>query len=200
MNIGILGGTFDPVHNGHLEIVREVKESFVLDRVLFVPAGQSPFKVDYDVTPAEQRLEMLRLALRNYPEYVISTIEVERPGISYTVDTLAELRRQYDADDELYFILGWDSLEKFGDWREPARIIELTTLVAVPRPGCPRPDPGELEKSVPGISSRVVFLEKPEIDISSTAIREMVAQEQSIDHMVPQPAAEYIKKQTLYRK
>jgi nicotinate-nucleotide adenylyltransferase len=200
MNIGILGGTFDPVHNGHLEIVREVKESFVLDRVLFVPAGQSPFKVDYDVTPAEQRLEMLRLALRNYPEYVISTIEVERPGISYTVDTLAELRRQYDADDELYFILGWDSLEKFGDWREPARIIELTTLVAVPRPGWTRPDPGELEKSVPGISSRVIFLEKPEIDISSTAIREMVAQEQSIDHMVPQPAAEYIKKQTLYRK
>jgi nicotinate-nucleotide adenylyltransferase len=200
MNIGILGGTFDPVHNGHLEIAREVKESLVLDRVLFVPAGRSPFKVDYDVTPAEKRLEMLRLVLRNYPEYFISNIEVERPGISYTVDTLAKLRRQYDADDELYFILGWDSLEEFGSWREPARIIELAALVAVPRPGWTRPDPGELNKLVPGISLRITFLEKPEIDISSTAIREMVARGQPIDHLVPQPAAEYIKKQALYRQ
>jgi len=200
MKLGILGGTFDPVHNGHLNIAVEVKQAISLDQVIFIPAGQSPFKVTYTMAPAEQRLEMLRLAVSDNPGLVISTIEVERPGISYTVDTLVELRRQYSDDTGLYFIMGWDSLEKFAEWREPSRIIELTSLVAVPRPGRTKPDLEPLEKSIPGISSRVVFLDSPEIDISSTAIREMVSNGRPIESLVPGAVTEYIKEYNLYRK
>ena len=199
MKIGILGGTFDPVHNGHLKIAGEVMQALGLNRVVFIPAGQSPFKAEYAVTPADQRLEMLTLAVAGSSEYVVSTIEIERPGISYTIDTLIELQRQYDNGRELFFILGWDSLERFAEWREPTRIIEICSLVAVPRPGWQKPDLGQLEKDVPGVSSRVIFTDGPEIDISSSAIRELVAQGKSINSLVPDSVAEYIQKQNLYR-
>jgi len=200
MKIGILGGTFDPVHNGHLKIAGEIMHTLGLDWVIFIPVGQSPFKAAYTVTPAEPRLEMLRLAVADNPEYVISTIEVERPGISYTVDTLQELKHQYQPDDELYFIIGWDSLERFTEWRGTDRIIEMCSLVAVPRPGWEKPDLEQLENDVPGISSRVIFTDGPVIDISSSAVRDMVSRGEAIDGLVPGSVAEYIMKQKLYRE
>jgi nicotinate-nucleotide adenylyltransferase len=200
MKIGILGGTFDPVHNGHLEIAGEVKHNLGLDRVLFIPAWQSPFKADYAVTPPESRLEMLRLALDGRPDSAISTIEIERPGISYTMDTISELKKQYGEGDELYFILGWDTLAGFGEWRKPEVIIEKCRIVAVPRPDCVKPDLARLEAKVPGIESRVIFMDGPLIEISSTDIRDMVSRGQTIVHLVPSAVAEYIHEYRLYQK
>lgn len=198
MKIGVLGGAFDPVHLGHLKIADEVKKSMVLSEIILVPSGQPPFKPDYLITPAEQRLQMLRLAVVDRRHLKVSAMEIERSGTSYTVDTIAALRRQCGREDELFFILGWDSLEQFVGWREPSRIVTMCYLVAVPRPGWPTPDLGALEAGVPGISQRVVLLNKPHIDISSSAIREMVARGAPIDHLVPGPVAQYIIENKLY--
>jgi nicotinate-nucleotide adenylyltransferase len=199
MKRGILGATFDPVHRGHLAIAAEARRSLGLAEVLFVPAGQPVFKSRYAVTPAEHRVEMVQLAIAGVPEYKISEIEIKRRGPSYTVDTLGEFRREYGSEDEMYLILGWDSLAKFGDWREPSRIIDMCYLIAVPRPGWPQPDVKALEKDVPGISRRLIWLEGPQVDISSTAIRELAAEGKPIDDLVPAPVAEYIKKHKLYK-
>jgi nicotinate-nucleotide adenylyltransferase len=198
MKTGILGGTFDPVHNGHLEIAGKVKNTLKLDEVVYVPAGRSPFKTEYVLTPAEQRLEMLRLAVAGIPSFKISSLEIERPGPSYTVDTITELRRHCASGSELYFILGWDSLEGFPAWREPSRIIGMCTLVAVPRPGWKKPNLDKLEQAVPGITSRVVFTDGPLVDISASAIRQMVARGEDISYLVPRPVAEYIREHNLY--
>ena len=198
MKIGILGATFDPVHLGHLAIVDEARRSLGLTEVLFIPAGQPQFKSSITVTPAKHRVEMVRLAITGRPEYKISEIEIGHAGASYTVDTLTELWRTYDSTYERYFILGWDSLEKFPEWREPSRIIDMCFLVAVPRPGWPRPDVTTLEKAVPGISKRLILLEGPLVDISSTAIRELIKEGKDIENLVPVKVAEYIKNHKLY--
>jgi len=198
MKIGVLGGTFDPVHLGHLIMAEEVRVSLGLSEIILVPAGQPLLKPAHPITPAEHRLQMLHLAIADRPHFRVSTLEIERPGPSYTVDTIAELRGQYGSEAEIFFILGWDSLAQIAEWREPLRIIEMCYLVAVPRPGYQRPDLEALEASVPGVSQRVVFLEKPQIDISASAIRELVARGKPINHLVPEPVAEYIIKHKLY--
>ena len=148
MNIGVLGGTFDPVHNGHLIVAGEVKARLGLAAVIFVPAGQPWLKADWPVTPAEHRLRMLRLALADQPDFKISTLEIERAGPSYTVDTMAELREQASSDDELFFILGRDNLAQIPQWQDPSRLIEMCYLVAVNRPGALRPKLKSLEKTL----------------------------------------------------
>ncbi len=200
MKIGILGGTFDPVHLGHLEIAEEATRSLDLARVIMVPAGKPPFKLEYPITPSDQRIEMLHLAVANTPNLKVSAIEIERPGLSYTVDTIAELKGRYGVEDEIFFILGWDSLEQLPGWYQPSRIIEMCRLVAIPRPGRPRPSLETLEVGIPGISGRLVFLEKPEIDISSSKIRELAVRGEPIDHLVPGPVAVYIREHGLYLK
>lgn len=199
MKIGVLGGTFDPVHRGHIMVAEEAINALSLPEVLMVPAGQPMFKANDRITSAEHRLAMLRLAVVGRPHIRVSTIEIERPGPSYTVDTIAGLREQLGDGDDIYFIIGWDNLEQFPEWRQPARILSMCFLAAVPRPGRPRPDLKALEASVPGISERVVFLEKPQVDISASSIREMVAKGESIDRLVPGPVADYIKKHKLYK-
>jgi len=198
MNIGVLGGTFDPVHNGHLIVAGEVKARLNLAVVIFVPAGQPWLKADWSVTPAEHRLQMLRLALADKPDFKISTLEIERAGPSYTVDTMAELREKVSGDDELFFILGQDNLNQLPQWQEPSRLIEMCYLVAVNRPGAPRPRLKSLEKSLPGISPRVMLLDRPEVDINASAIRERVARGLSVRHLVPEPVNRYIKENGLY--
>lgn len=198
MKIGVLGGTFDPVHRGHILMAEEAKNALSLSEVLMVPAGQPVYKINKNIASAEHRLAMLRLAVAGRPYLKVSTIEIEHPGPSYTVDTIAGLRKQYGVGDEIYFILGWDSLAQLPEWREPARLVSLCFLVAVPRPGRPRPDLNSMEASLPGISRRVVFLEKPQVDISASAIRVMAARGESIAQLVPGPVAEYIKKNKLY--
>jgi len=198
MNIGVLGGTFDPVHNGHLIVAEEVKTWLNLAEIIFVPAGQPWLKVDRPISPAEHRLQMLRLALADKPHFKLSTVEIERAGPSYTIDTIAELQDKLDNGDGLFFILGWDSLAGLPQWREASRLIKLCHLVVAPRPGSPRPNLKALEASIPGISQRVMLMDKPEIDISALAIRDRVAQGLSVRHLVPEPVNRYIKQHKLY--
>ncbi len=198
MNIGVLGGTFDPVHNGHLIVAEEAKTRLNLVEIIFVPAGQPWLKAAKPISPAEHRLQMLRLAIADKPYFKLSSIEIERTGPSYTVDTITELRDKLGSDDELFFILGWDSLAELPQWREPSRLIKMCYLVAVPRPGYPRPKLKALEVIIRGLSQRVMLMKKPEIDISASAIRERVARGLSIRHLVPEPVNRYIKEQKLY--
>lgn len=198
MKIGVLGGTFDPVHIGHLMMAEEARASLNLAEILLVPAGQPLLKLDYPVTPAEHRLQMLRLAIAGRPYFKVSTVEIERPGPSYTVGTIAELRVQYGSEDEIFFILGWDSLAQLPGWREPSRLIKMCYLVAVPRPGFQRPDLKALEDLIPGISERVMLLDKPQIDISASAIRALAARGLPLRHLVPEPVEEYIRQHKLY--
>ena len=198
MNIGILGGTFDPVHNGHIKVAEIVKAHLDLAKVVFMPAGQPWLKSASPVSPAEYRVEMVRLAIAGCPGFELSLLEINRPGPSYTVDTIEEFRDKNSDGNELFFILGQDSLSQLPRWKEPNRIIELCRLAAVPRPGCQLPDLKQLEKLIPGLSSRLVLLDKPEIDISATQIRKRVAEGLSIRGLVPEAVAEYIKRHKLY--
>lgn len=198
MNIGVLGGTFDPVHNGHLIVAEEAKTRLNLVEIIFVPAGQPWLKAAKPISPAEHRLQMLRLAIADKPYFKLSSIEIERTGPSYTVDTITELRDKFGSEDELFFILGWDSLAELPQWREPSRLIKMCYLVAVPRPGYPRPKLKTLEVIIRGLSQRVMLMKKPEIDISASAIRERVARGLSIRHLVPEPVNRYIKEHGLY--
>jgi nicotinate-nucleotide adenylyltransferase len=199
MKTGVLGGTFDPVHLGHLAIAEEAMISQGLSKVIMIPAGQPAFKSNEKVTPAEHRLAMLRLAVEGKPNLHVSEIEVERPGLSYTVDTIAQLRKSSGEDNDLYFIIGWDSLLQLPEWREPSRIIEICKLIAIPRPGYRRPDMKMLEVKIPGITQRTVLLDKPLIDVSASVIRKMVAEGEPVDRFVPASVAEYIEKFNLYR-
>jgi len=198
MNIGVLGGTFDPVHNGHLIVAEEVKTRLNLAEIIFVPAGQPWLKADRPISPAEHRLQMLRLAIADKPYFKLSNIEIERTGPSYTIDTIAELRDKLGSEDEFFFILGWDSLAELPQWREPSRLIKMCYLVAVPRPGYPRPKLKALEVIIRGLSQRVMLMKEPEIDISASAIRGRVARGLSVRHLVPEPVNRYIKEHKLY--
>ena len=157
--IGVLGGTFDPVHKGHLVIVGEVRDRLKLNKVLFIPAGEPCFKAATQVTPAEHRLKMVNLAIESEPDFVASDIEIKRSGLSYTVDTIGELKKNLGKGSELYFILGWDNLSDLPHWHQPLKLVSLCRLVAVPRVGCPVPDLEKLEEAIPGISKRVIMLD-----------------------------------------
>ncbi len=200
MKTGILGGTFDPVHIGHMAMAEEARRRLELDEVLFVPAGRPWLKVDKHISPARHRVNMVSLAINGRPYLRLSKMEIERAGPTYTVDTIAQLKGQMGAADELYFILGWDNLEDLPQWKEPARLISLCRLVAVPRAGSPVPDPAALEAAVPGLSKRLIMLDKPEIDISASVIRQRVSRGLSIEHLVPEAVAGYIEEQGLYRE
>ena len=198
MNIGVMGGTFDPIHNGHLIVAEEVRTRLDLAEVLFVPAGQPWLKVYGHISAAEHRVQMVRLVIADKPYFRLSTTEIERAGYSYTVDTIAELLSQLGSGDELFFILGWDSLAELPKWKEPSRLIKMCRLVAVPRPGYPIPDLKFMEPKVPGLSQRVILMDKPEIDVSAFAIRNRIAQGLSIRHLVPEPVERYIREHRLY--
>lgn len=198
MNVGVLGGTFDPVHNGHLTIAEESRIRLDLDEVVLVPAGQPLLKGNNMILAAEDRVQMIRLAIAARPFLKLSMVEIEREGASYTVDTVRGLLAQRDSGDQLFFILGWDNLARLAQWREPSRLITMCRLVAVPRPGGPLPDLAALETSIPGLSQRLIILDMPEVDISATEIRSRVARGLAIDHLVPRPVEEYIRQHRLY--
>ena len=200
MKAGILGGTFDPVHVGHLEIAEEAMASLGLSEVLFVPAREPWLKGNRDITEADKRLDMLYLAIASNPSFHISTVDIERPGPSYTVDTMADLTLQLGRDVSLYFILGLDTLAQVPSWREPQRIVEMCHLVGAQRPGCRDLDLKALEQSIPGAAGRIIILSNRLIDVSSSQIRQRVAAGQSIEGIVPADVARYIEQQGLYRK
>ena len=198
MNIGVMGGTFDPIHKGHIMVAEEARAQLSLAEVLFVPAGKPWLKEDSSILVVEHRVQMVRLAIADRPYFKLSTIEVNRDGPTYSVDTLAELRGQVSAEDGLFFILGWDSLEQLPRWRQPSWLIKMCYLVAVPRPGYSFPDLSSLEAVIPGLSRRLTLLDRPEVDISATDIKNRVAQGLSIRHLVPEPVIEYIRQHELY--
>ncbi len=198
MKIGVLGGTFDPVHNGHLEIAEEVRSRLELDEVLFMPAGQPWLKPEQTISPAQDRVEMLRLALMYKRHFKLSLIEIERSGPTYTIDTILDLKKKYNAGDEMFFIIGWDSLAELPKWKEPSHLVTLCRMVAVPRPGYSPPDIKAMEKVVPGLSGRITFLDKPLVDISATGIRGRVALGLSIKGLVTPSVENYIREHGLY--
>ena len=199
MNIGVLGGTFDPIHMGHLMIAEEARRRLGLVRVLFIPAGQPWLKVDRPITSAAHRLEMVRRAIVGKAYCELSTTEVDRAGPSYAVDTIGILRQQLGAEATFFLLLGWDSLAEFPRWKQPTRLVQLCQLVAIPRPHCSPPDLEALESSIPGIAASVVLLDVPPVDISSSDIRKRVAEGLPVGNLVPAEVARYIEEQELYR-
>lgn len=140
MNVGVLGGTFDPIHSGHLVVAEEARLKLKLTRVIFVPAGQPWLKSNRQITSTVHRVEMVKLAITGKANFELSTVEVERPGSSYSVDTVAILRKHLVPEDVIFFLVGWDSLADLPEWHEPARLVKLCKVVAVTRPGMTRPD------------------------------------------------------------
>ena len=157
---GILGGTFDPIHKGHLMIAEEAMKELGLDEVIFIPTAQTPLKDDVPITPEEHRLRMVSIAITDYPGFRLSTIEINRAGTSYTVDTLRKLKEELGDGDELYFIIGLDSLETLPRWKEPERLVKMCRLVTIKRPGYEMPGVIELEKLIPGLSDSLIVLDR----------------------------------------
>ena len=198
MRLGILGGTFDPVHRGHLVLARAARDEMGLDRVLFIPAGQPWRKADGDVTSADQRLAMLRLALEGEETFEIALLELEREGPSYAADTLEALRRDWP-NDELFFILGEDALVDMPNWARPRRILELVMLVVARRAGVGREAVEEAARRVPGLLERTAWLKMPLLSSSGTEIRARASRGLPIGDLVPSAVETYIREHALYR-
>ncbi len=196
MNIGILGGTFDPIHIGHLVVAEEARIKLGFNEVLFVPAGQPLLKPDRNITRSDQRVEMVRRAIADNPHFKLCTIEAERPGPSYTVDTVMMLREQLGSEVGLFFILGRDTLAELPSWKEPKKLVQLCRLVVAPRLGSK--DLQHLETEIPGLLGKVVQLDMPVIGISSSGIRQRVAQGLPIRYLVPAGVEKYISEQKIY--
>jgi len=194
----VLGGTFDPIHIAHLAIAEEARTQLGLDKVVFVPAGLPPHKMDVHVSPAEHRLAMVELAIAGNPHFEVSRVDIDRFGPCYTVDTIALLRKEWGPDVEIYFIMGSDSLADILTWHKPDRLIRLCRIVAVGRPGY-RVDMDELERCLPGASQRILFINSPQLDVSSSEIQRRVRAGESIKYQVPEAVERYIYEHGLYR-
>jgi nicotinate-nucleotide adenylyltransferase len=199
MDIGVLGGTFDPIHLGHLAIAEEARQRLDLRRVIFIPAGQPWLKVSRMITSAEHRKKMIELAISKRPFFELSTVEVERRGPSYTVDTLHDLQKKLDGKAKFFLILGWDSLNELPRWHNPVELLKLCRLVAFTRSGSNPPDLEALEASAPEIKQSTLLLDIEPIDISSTDIRTRVAEGLPISGLVPHEVEVYIREHNLYR-
>jgi nicotinate-nucleotide adenylyltransferase len=199
LKIAVFGGTFDPVHLGHLAVAAEALRLLKLNEVVFMPAGQPYFKNLAEISSSEDRLNMLKLAIAGQPKYSLSMLEIEREGPSYAVDSMASMKSSLCPEDELYFILGWDSLLSLPQWHEAKRLIEICRIVAAPRPGFPKPDVTLVEKYLPGLADRCIVMTRPLIDISSTRIRKRAAAGLTIKDIVPSGVEEYILERGLYR-
>jgi nicotinate-nucleotide adenylyltransferase len=198
MKLGVLGGTFDPPHVGHLRLGEAALSHLALDRVLFIPAGEPWRKEGQEISAAEDRLAMTRLAVAGEPRFEASAIEIERPGPSYIVDTLGELLARYGPETELYVVLGQDALLDLPNWKEPERIVALAPLaVALRSPGRDL-DVTDLEAAVPGISRRLIVLPMSYVDVSATALREWARKGVDLGELVPAAVQAYIREHGLY--
>lgn len=189
--VGIMGGTFDPIHHGHLVAASEVADRFTLEEVVFVPTGQ-PWQKDARVTPAEDRYLMTVIATASNPRFRASRVDIDRGGPTYTVDTLRDLRQEYGADVELYFITGADALSRILSWKDPDDLFSHAHFVGVTRPGFALSD-----AHLP--DDAVTLVPVPAMAISSTDCRDRVAGGKSIWYLVPDGVVHYIAKRRLYR-
>jgi len=197
VRLGIAGGTFDPIHIGHLIIAEVARQECHLDKVLFIPTGIPPHKTSYAVTPAVHRYEMVRIAIMDNPYFEISDIEVKREGFTYTVDTLRELRGIYPGNAEFFFIIGSDTLPEIKGWREASQVVKYCHFVVYSRPGY---DVVEREARLlrESMGASIYTVQGPLLDISSTDIRDRIKQGKSIRYLVPPAVEEYIYKNRLY--
>jgi nicotinate-nucleotide adenylyltransferase len=200
MRIGIFGGSFDPVHYGHLILAETCREACRLDKLVFMPAALSPHKLGSQPAPPDARVEMLQLAIGGHESFEISRSEIDRGGVSYTVDTLAEFQTAHEGD-ELFFLMGGDSLDDFPNWREPARIGQIATLVVVSRPPHVTPNFEALRKVLQEeqvAAALAHHVQMPQVDISSSEIRDRIRDGRSIRYQTPRAVEKYIQTQKLY--
>ncbi len=199
--IGILGGTFDPPHLGHLLIAETARVALDLDTVMFLPAGEPWLKSGQRITLAEHRLRMVQLAVADNPGFCVSDCEIRRTGATYTVDTLRQLRRRFSADTELYFIVGSDVLDQFHRWKEPEAILNLCHLVVIERPGGPVEGIATLRGNFSDAldAGAVVSVAGPRVDFSASELRRVLACGQSTRYQIPDVVAAYIDEHRLYR-
>ena len=196
--LGILGGTFDPPHLGHLWLATLAREQMGLHRVLFMPAAQPPHKPGRPVTSATDRLVMTRLAIADDPSFELSPLEMERTGPSYTIDSVEELRRIYP-DASLFLIMATDSFSQIDTWREPDRLLSLIEFIVGPRPGHPSPEPDAIRERFGEAAERIHVLNGPSLDVSSSEIRRRVAAGHSIRYLVPRAVHDFIVDRGFYR-
>ena len=196
--LGVMGGTFDPIHHGHLVAAQEAASTLDLDRVLFIPVWQPPHKPDEPWASPEDRLCMVRLAVDGNPRFEVSTIEIDRAGRSYTVDTLQRLAELHPAA-ALYFIVGMDSLADLPKWHDPTGILRLARIAALHRPGWEIVDLKALGRRLPESRDRVDLVEMPELDISSTELRDRLRAGRPVRYLVPDAVALYLEEHGLYR-
>ncbi len=195
MRVGILGGTFDPIHYGHIAAAESARECARLDRVLFIPSAVPPHRASA-VADAAQRLDMCRLAVDGHEAFDVSNVEVRRGGASYTADTLAELKRA-NPQDELWLILGWDAARLLSTWHEPEKVLRLASFVVVSRPGTQAPNIDELTTA--GLNpAHVVLCRRQTPDVSGSALRRAIANGESVSGKVPEAVARYIATHHLY--
>ncbi len=199
MRLGLYGGTFDPVHFGHLLLAEQCREQLELDEIWLIPAGAPPHKQGETITDGNARAEMLELATAGMPEFHVQRFELHREGPSYTVDTLQRLHDEDDSRD-LFFLMGADSLEELETWREPDHITDLATVVAVNRGDDPLPDQQSLEMKLGDkIARRIAYAQMPGVDYSSTDIRARIAKGKSVRFQIPRAVEEYIRQHNMYQ-
>ncbi|MDM8301288.1 nicotinate-nucleotide adenylyltransferase [Collinsella tanakaei] len=197
--LGIMGGTFDPIHYGHLVTAEQAREALQLDLVLFMPAGQPAFKQDQEVSDAEDRYAMTVLATAANPAFDASRFEIDRDGITYTIDTLRALRRNYPDNVKLFFITGADAILDLVTWHDAAAMAELATFIAATRPGYDI-DQARQRVAASGVPFDVRYIEIPALAISSTNIRERVSRAKSVRYLTSESVIGYIRKNGLYNK
>jgi nicotinate-nucleotide adenylyltransferase len=199
LRLGILGGTFDPIHFGHLLAAEEARVSLALDLVLFAPAAMPPHKQQSPVLSVEHRLAMVQIAIADNPGFALSTVDVGRPGPHYSMDTIRLLREErHTGAEETFFIMGTDSLSQLVTWYEPARLIQICRLAVVARPNC-HADMPILEAALPGLSSRLDWVAMPVLGISSSDLQRRVREGRSIRYQTPAAVARYVAERGLYR-
>lgn len=197
--LGIMGGTFDPIHFGHLVTAEEALVQFNLDRVLFMPTGQPAFKTDQKVTPSEHRYLMTVIATSSNPDFDVSRMEIDRPGLTYTVDTLLALREEHGPQTDLFFITGADAVWEILAWRDAEKIANLCTFIAATRPGYDVHAAAAAHTRL-ATDFRIEYIEVPALAISSTDVRRRVVERRPIRYLLPESVAAYITKYGLYRE
>ena len=216
--VGVLGGSFNPVHNGHLAIARQTRDLLGLDQILFIPAGVPPHKSTETLAPSKDRYEMVRLAIVSDPTFVVSDVEINRPGKSYTLDTIRTLRQQYDPGTRLFFLIGLDAFLDFPTWREPDTLLTLSSFVVISRPGIsfqslatmtllpaiPKESLVALDTGrrsileVPLPFQQLICIHIPPTEVSASDVRNRVRQAQSVANLLPASVESYIIQHHLY--
>lgn len=195
--VGIFGGTFDPIHLGHLIVAETLMDEFLLDRVVFIPAAVPPHKLGQEISDARHRYMMTMLAICSNPQFQASDMEMRRTGPSYSRDTLAELIREHGGETEFYFIVGADSVASLHTWNRIEELLSMCHFIGASRPGC-MPDMEEIRRRFGPLAEKIHCLETPELEISSTDIRERIRQGKTVRYIVPEAVEQYIYKERLY--